>query len=101
MYTVSRKGDVWALDAKDGKVIWQRDIVKEEGVRPPRFGGLAGSPLLLGTKLILNASPGGMALDARTGKTLWKSGDGSAGYASPVPVLIGQKLTWRFTRPGR
>ena len=92
VYTVSRKGDVFALDAKDGKVIWQRDIVKEEEVRPPRFGGLAGSPLLLGDKLILNASPGGMALDARTGKTLWKSGDGSAGYASPVPVTIGQKL---------
>jgi outer membrane protein assembly factor BamB len=45
----------------------------------------------MGNTLILNASPGGMALDARTGKTLWKSGDGSAGYASPVPVLIGQK----------
>jgi outer membrane protein assembly factor BamB len=88
VYTVSRKGDVFALDARDGKVIWERNLVKEEGVIPPRFGGLAGSPLVLGERLILNASPGGMALDIRTGKTVWKSGDGSGGYATPVPVTI-------------
>jgi outer membrane protein assembly factor BamB len=91
VYTVSRKGDVFALNAKDGKVIWQRNIVQEEDVRPPRFGGLAGSPLIVGDTLVLNASPGGMALDARTGRTLWKSGTGQGGYATPVPVLIGGK----------
>ena len=48
VYTLSRKGDVFALDAKDGKVIWGRNIVQEDGVRPPGFGGLAGSPLILG-----------------------------------------------------
>jgi outer membrane protein assembly factor BamB len=42
VYTVSRKGDVWALDAKDGKVIWHRDIVREEEVRPPRLAGWQG-----------------------------------------------------------
>ena len=60
-------------------------------MRPPGFGGLAGSPLILGDKLILNGSPGGMALDAKTGKTLWKSGDGPGGHASPVPLQIRQK----------
>jgi outer membrane protein assembly factor BamB len=70
VYTLSRKGDVFALDARDGKVIWARNIIREDDVRPPGFGGLAGSPLILGDKLILNASPGGMALDARTGRTL-------------------------------
>jgi outer membrane protein assembly factor BamB len=91
VYTLSRKGDVFALDARDGKVIWKRNIVLEDGVRPPGFGGLAGSPLILGDKLILNGSPGGMALDAKTGKTLWKSGTGPGGHASPVPLQIGQK----------
>ncbi len=88
VYTVSRKGDVFALDAKDGKVIWARDVVKEDDVRLPRFGGLAGSPLVLGHMLVLNASPGGMALDLKTGKTLWKSGVGQGGYATPVPLQI-------------
>ena len=49
VYTLSRKGDVFALNAKDGKVIWARNIVKEDDVRPPGFGGLAGSPLPSGT----------------------------------------------------
>ncbi|MFN7934983.1 MAG: PQQ-binding-like beta-propeller repeat protein [Bryobacteraceae bacterium] len=92
VYTLSRKGDVFALDAKTGKLIWSRNIVQEDGVKTPRFGGLAGSPLVLGGKIYLNASSGGMALDARTGKTLWKSGDGSGAYATPVPFPIGQKM---------
>ena len=91
VYTLSRKGDVFALNAKDGKVIWARNIVKEDDVRPPGFGGLAGSPLVLGDKLILNGSSGGMALDAKTGKTLWKSGMGAGGHATPVPLQIGGK----------
>ena len=32
-----------------------------------------------------------MALDAKTGKTLWKSGMGAGGHATPVPLKIGQK----------
>ena len=99
VYTLSRKGDVFALDARDGKVIWARNIVKEDDVRVPGFGGLAGSPLILGEKLILNGSSGGMALDAKTGKTLWKSGMGAGGHATPVPLKIGPKPTSRSTRP--
>jgi outer membrane protein assembly factor BamB len=91
VYTVSRKGDVFALDAKTGKVIWFRNIVKEDDVIMPRFGGLAGSPLVMGDKIYLNASPGGMAMNAKTGKTLWKSGRGPGGYATPVAFKIGQK----------
>jgi hypothetical protein len=34
----------------------------------------SGSPLALGDELILTPRPGGMALDRKTGKTLWKSG---------------------------
>ncbi len=70
VYTLSRKGDVFALDARDGKVIWAHNIMKEDDARQPGYGGFAGSPLILGDKLILNGSPGGMALDAKTGKTL-------------------------------
>jgi outer membrane protein assembly factor BamB len=88
VYTLSRKGDLFALDAKTGTVIWQRDIVKQDDVRPPGFGGLAGSPLVLGDTLIVNGSSGGLALDLKTGKPLWKSGAGSGGHATPVPMQI-------------
>jgi outer membrane protein assembly factor BamB len=89
VYTLSRKGDVFALNARNGQVIWSRNIVTEDGARPPGYGGFAGSPLVVGDKLILNGSPGGMALDAKTGKTLWKSGVGAGGHATPVPLRIG------------
>ena len=91
VYTLSRKGDVFALDARDGKVIWAHNIMKEDDARQPGYGGFAGSPLILGDKLILNGSPGGMALDAKTGKTLWKSGVGPGGHATPVPFQMGEK----------
>ena len=99
VYTLSRKGNLLALDAKDGKVMWARDIIKEDGVRPPGFGGLAGSPLVLGDKLIVNGSPGGMALDRKTGRTLWKSGTGAGGHATPVPFQIGQKTLLAIHSP--
>lgn len=41
--------------------------------------------------VILNGSPGGMALDLKTGKTLWKSGKGPGGHATPVALQIGRK----------
>jgi outer membrane protein assembly factor BamB len=91
VYTVSRKGDVFAFKAKDGTILWTRNIIQEDEVKTNRFGGLAGSPLVFGDKLILNAISGGMALDRKTGKTLWKSGYGSAGYATPVPLRIDGK----------
>src|SRR4026208_2358040 len=91
VYTLSRKGDVFALNARDGKVIWAHNIMKEDDARQPGYGGFAGSPLVLGDQLILNGSPGGMALDLKTGKTLGKSGVGPGGHATPVPLQIGQK----------
>ena len=99
VYTLSRKGDLFALNAKDGKVIWSRNIVQEDGVKPPGFGGLAGSPLVLGDKLIVSGSPGGMALDRKTGKTLWKSGTGAGGHATPVPFQLGQKTLLAIHSP--
>ena len=69
-------------------------------MRPPGFGGLAGSPLILGDRLILNGSPGGMALDAKTGKTLWKSGDGAGGHASRCRYSTSRRPTWLFTLRG-
>jgi outer membrane protein assembly factor BamB len=91
VYTLSRKGDVFALNARDGKVIWAHNIMKEDDARQPGYGGFAGSPLVLGNALILNGSPGGMALDLKTGKTLWKSGTGPGGHATPVPLKIREK----------
>lgn len=85
VFTLSRMGHAFALDAQTGKVLWQRDLAQEEEVKKPRWG-FSGSPLVLGDRVILNVISGGMCVDRRTGKTLWKTGAGQGGYATPVPM---------------
>lgn len=89
VYTFSRKGDVFRLDAATGKVVWHKDVKKELGIKPPFQGGFAGSPLVSGETVILNAGEAGTALNKATGEVIWKS-DGEAAQATPVPFLKGQ-----------
>jgi len=88
VFATSRWGDVFCLDAANGKVRWSKNVQKETGIRVPDWG-FAGSPLVLGHSLVLNIGAAGLALDATTGKLLWKSADDNAGYSSPVPLKRG------------
>jgi outer membrane protein assembly factor BamB len=82
-----------ALEAATGKVLWQRDLVKEFGVTLRR--GCSTSPLLEGGALLVQG--GGrendqrlLALDPATGKTLWTAkGAERTMYSSPVVSDIG------------
>ena len=82
VFTLSKWGDVFCLDAVTGAVLWQRDL-RQEGVKPNRWG-FAGSPLIRGNAVILNAGSAGIALDRESGRTLWSNGTNIAGYASPT-----------------
>lgn len=86
VYTFSRSGHAFALNAKTGAVIWKRDLVEEEGAKSPQWG-FSGSALIDGDRVILNATNGGICLDRKTGSTLWKTGGGEGGYATPVPLI--------------
>src|SRR5439155_1488130 len=88
VYSFSRKGHVFALDAGTGKVLWSRNVHDDSGLKIPEWG-FSGSPLVEGKSLIINAGPAGMALDAATGRVIWSSGKESAGYSSPVPFVQG------------
>jgi outer membrane protein assembly factor BamB len=75
MYVETMAGDIACLEAKDGKVVWQRSFTKDFGGRPPMWS-YRESPLVDGVKLV--CTPGGadamlVALDKKTGKTIWKS----------------------------
>jgi len=87
VFTISKWGDVFCLDAATGAVLWQRDL-RREGVKPNRWG-FAGSPLIRGNAVILNAGSAGIALDRETGRVVWSTGTNAAGYASPTSFDTG------------
>ena len=80
VYTFSKYGHLFALDAGKGTKIWGLKVQ----AKPPTWG-FAGSPLVLGDLLIVNAGPAGMAFNKATGKVVWQSGTGVSGYSTPVP----------------
>jgi alcohol dehydrogenase (cytochrome c) len=94
LYTVQSPNDVFALDAATGKTIWQYSHRPEDGVRTPwkLSRGLA----ILGDKLFLAALDSKLiALDAKTGRELWKTtiADHKLQYSFTVaPIVVKDKL---------
>jgi len=82
LFTISKWGNVFCLDAAKGTVLWQRDL-RQDGLKPNRWG-FAGSPLVWRDLVILNAGAAGTALDRATGRVVWANGTNAAGYASPT-----------------
>jgi hypothetical protein len=83
VYTLSQEGHLFALDAATGKVRWQKHLADDLGIQPPGWN-FAGSVVVAGDRLILNAGRSGLALNRTTGATIWESGSGPGGYATPV-----------------
>ena len=94
IYVLGSDGDLASLEAKSGKIRWQKNIRKEFGGEPGEWA-YAESPLIDGDVLIV--TPGGtqatmVALNKKTGATIWKSavpGGDAAGYASAIVVQAG------------
>lgn len=85
LYTASVEGVMVALDAATGKLIWLKDLRRDEpGFVVPGYG-MATSPLPVGELLVWNLCSAGMAVDKKTGRTVWKSAFGDAWHSSPVP----------------
>jgi outer membrane protein assembly factor BamB len=85
VFTLSKRGHAFALDPATGAVRWQRDLVADHGLELPEWN-FAGSPFLAGDLVVLNAGRAGIALDRRTGMTVWSSGPEPTGYSTPVPL---------------
>jgi len=90
VYHLSGNGSFICLKADTGDVVWTVDIVDEFNGRNIRWG-FSESPLIVGDKIF--CAPGGndvsvVALNKKTGKTIWKSeGSGEGpGYTSPILV---------------
>ncbi len=95
VWFISRDGLVLCLDAQKGRVLWQKHLIHELGGKRPVYG-FSSSPYVNEGRLYLDAGGQGgsnLCLDAATGKVLWKTGDGEAGYATPFITRLHGKDT--------
>lgn len=102
LYLFSHEGAFYAYEAKSGKVLWSKDLIEDFNGRRPTWG-FSGSPLLADGKVIVDTgSKDGalVAMDAKSGKKVWRGGGDEAGYASPMlsPTRSGELLV--FNRHG-
>lgn len=93
VYSLGGDGDLSAVDAKTGKLLWSKNVLREFGGTNITWG-ISESPLVLGEKVIVNA--GGrdasiVALNKADGSVIWKSKGISdrSGYSSGMPVQVG------------
>ena len=88
VYTFSRKGDLFCLEAAKGTVIWSKNLNRELGLEIPSWG-CASSALVEGEMVVVNMGSAGVALDRKTGKVAWVSAKSAGAYATPVPLKLG------------
>ena len=107
VYLQGLQNQLMCLELETGRVVWQRDLGKEFGLREGFFG-VVSSPLVHGDLLIVNAGPPArsvMAFDLLTGKVAWAVGsEWGASCASPIVGTVGGKerlfvLTGGESRP--
>lgn len=83
------EGKLHCLELATGRVIWQRALMTEFGLKQ-QFFGVVPSPLLVANRLFLNigvkGGPTVVALDANTGRALWGGGD-KWGMSCASPVM--------------
>ncbi len=84
VYTLSKTGKAFCLEAATGDEVWNKDLKKLYRVSTPNWG-FASSPLIHGDKVVYNVGSRGIALNKKTGSLKWKNGTGKSGYATPVP----------------
>lgn len=89
LFTANREGQFFCLDAKTGKVNWEKDAKKEAGTELPTWG-FAAAPLVLEEAVLLNVGKV-IAYDKKSGKVLWKSDDLGHAYSTPVDLQWNQK----------
>ena len=94
VYTLGTMGELFCLNAKDGKPVWAKNFLTDFGATVP-FWGYSGAPLIDGDKVICTVGAptgkGVVAFDKATGKELWSAlSMGDAGYSPPMIYEFGK-----------
>jgi outer membrane protein assembly factor BamB len=87
LYTFGREGQLIAFNASDGSIRWRRDVAA--GAAPS--WGFAGSPLIEGDMVLLDAGKSGYAVDKHTGKIIWASELEECGFSTPAVFSLGEQ----------
>jgi outer membrane protein assembly factor BamB len=91
VYALGPRGNLVAIALAGGRTLWARDLVQEFGAIEPQWG-FTTSPLIIGDLVVTIAggTEGGaiVGLNRRTGELVWKAGEDTASYPSPVLTKI-------------
>jgi outer membrane protein assembly factor BamB len=95
IYALGAEGELRCLDARNGRRIWSKNILTENGADNLTWG-MSAAPLIVDDKVIV--LPGGqdgrsvVAYDKLTGAPVWSSLDDKQAYTSPIlATLAGQR----------
>ncbi len=91
VFAYTGEGVLAAVDLATGNLKWKATPVRDNQIRPSEYG-MSSSPLVVDGRVIVHA--GGtdsnvVAYDTATGKRIWTSGSGTAGYSSPTLLDVG------------
>jgi outer membrane protein assembly factor BamB len=101
LLTLGFTGLLTCLDASSGRVLWERDLVKDFEATPVQFG-FSSSPLFHGGAFVVHV--GGsqanlIAFEPVSGKVRWKSAPAAPCYSSPVLIRVeGEEQLIQLTR---
>ena len=102
VYTLGAEGNLFALDASTGGVLWSHDFNKEYGAKTALWG-YAGHPLVDGNKLICIVGGEGsyvVAFDKDSGKEIWRNlTSPEQGYSPPSILEIAGQRQLLLLRP--
>jgi hypothetical protein len=87
VYTMGGTGILNVLDERDGKLIWSRNAASDAKVKVLTWG-FAGSPLVVGNRVIVSLSGKLAGYNIGNGDPVWFGTDGGNSYSSPHQVTI-------------
>jgi outer membrane protein assembly factor BamB len=87
VYTFGATGILNALDARDGSLVWSRNVASDTGEEAPGWG-FSSSPLVMADIVVIAAGGTLAAYDLASGKPRWVGPAGGMSYSSPHGMTI-------------
>ncbi len=103
VYVFSSDLQLFCIDAESGKVVWQKDLVKENAGRNIQWQSAA-SPVIDGDLVfVAGGGPGQtyIAFNKKTGALAWKIGDDLITHSTPtIATILGERQVIFFVQKG-